>query len=84
MTPRLLDEKALAEYLSLPIASVRRLAVGRRLVDGRVRFDRQAIDRWLDATPAGALPSPANANLSPAEDALARWIEDPDHAARPA
>lgn len=48
-SPRLLDETAAAEYLSLPIGSLRRIAHGRILIGGRPRWDRLALDAWLDA-----------------------------------
>jgi hypothetical protein len=81
MTPRLLTERAAAEYLSLPIAAVRRLTEGRVTIAGRVRYDRLVIDRWLDGEPAPA-PSAANANETASGQALARFKQSHPHVAR--
>jgi hypothetical protein len=83
MMPRLLTEEAARDYLSIPLAAVRRLTVeqGRTMVDGYVRYDRLKIDRWLDGEPAPA-PSAANANETAAASALARFKQSHPHAAR--
>lgn len=48
MTPRLLTEKAAAEYLSIPVTDFKRLCVGRVPLGTRVRYDRVALDAHLD------------------------------------
>ena len=85
MTPRLLTAEAVAQYLSVPVASARRLTIGRTVLDGRVRWDRVAIDAHLDEAPApGVLsPSPANSNDTEADAALAQYLEAQAHASRP-
>lgn len=75
MPPRLLTEAAAAAYLSLRAKDMAQVTVGRVTVAGRLRFDRAALDRWLDGEPAAALPAPANANASPASQALARFVQ---------
>jgi hypothetical protein len=67
--PRLLDQKSAAEYLSLPAAVVGRMATGRVLIDGRTRWDRVALDAWLDAQRGVAPQSPANENQTEADAA---------------
>lgn len=80
---RLLTAEAAAVYLSLPVAAVRRLAAGRVVLDGRARWDRLALDAWLDERfrPAPAA-LPANENASEADLALARFLEAQPDAAR--
>ena len=80
--PRLLDQNAAARYLSLPLAAVRRLAAGRVSIDGRVRWDRVALDAWLDEQRGVRAQSPANENLTDADAALARFTEASRHAPR--
>jgi len=82
MSPRLLDLASAAAYLSLPLAAVRRLAAGRVVIDGRARWDRVALDAWLDEQRGGRVLSPANENPSPADAALARFLETARHAPR--
>ena len=86
-TPRLLDDRAAAAYLSLPVAALKRLRQGRVLIDGRVRWDRLALDAWLDGQAAGVAPmAPAAVPAvlqDDAETALDRWIADQRHVARP-
>lgn len=48
MTPRLLTDKAAAQYVSLPVAEFKRLAIGRVPMGSRVRYDRRALDAHLD------------------------------------
>jgi hypothetical protein len=80
--PRLLTERAAAEYLSIPVAGVRRIAAGRVVLDGRVRWDRLALDEWLDAMRGRAPTSAANQNQTKADAALAEWLADQTNAAR--
>lgn len=80
---RLLTAEAAAAYLSLPVAAVKRLAAGRVVLDGRVRWDRMALDAMLDAAFRPPAPSrPANENASEADLALARFLEAQPDAAR--
>lgn len=82
MTPRLLTERAAAEYLSIPIAGVRRLTAGRVVLDGRVRWDRLALDAWLDGMGRQSSSSAANQNLTGPDAALEQWLADSQNAAR--
>lgn len=75
LPPRLLTEAMAAEYLGgLPIAAMKRVQVGRVTIAGKLRWDRFALDAWLDALRSGAPQSPP----IPAEDspdaALARFL----------
>lgn len=82
MTPRLLTERDAASYLSLPLAHMRRLLAGRVVLDGRVRWDRVALDAWLDAQRGATPSSPANQNLNGSDAALAQFLADKNHAPR--
>lgn len=75
MTPRLLTDRALADYLSLPICRAAKVAAGRVLVEGRIRWDRLAVDAWLDAQRGVTPPAPANTNLSGPDAALAQFLD---------
>jgi hypothetical protein len=81
MTPRLLTERAAAAYLSLPVAAMKRLQAGRVTLDGKVRWDRRALDEWLDAL-RGARPQSANQNASGPDAALAQFLADTQDASR--
>lgn len=80
--PRLLDLAKAAEYLSLPLAAVRRLSAGRVQIDGRTRWDRVALDAWLDDQRRVKAELPANENITEADAALARFLETSRHAPR--
>jgi hypothetical protein len=80
--PRLLTERDAAAYLSIPVAGVRRLEAGRVVLDGRVRWDRVALDEWLDALRGRGPQSAANQNSTKADEALAGWIADKKNAPR--
>ncbi|WP_091739875.1 hypothetical protein [Phenylobacterium immobile] len=82
MTARLLTDRALAEYLSLPLTSARKVAAGRVMLGGRVRWDRIALDAWLDEMQGVTAQLPANENPTPADEALARFLEGQRHAPR--
>ena len=82
MAPRLLTAEGAAEYLSLPLAAVRKLTVGRVEVVGRIRFDRDALDRWLDGGDAPAKVAASNENASAADAALADFLASHPHVAR--
>lgn len=80
--PRLLTDQGVAEYLSLPLATARKVMAGRVAVQGRIRWDRLAIDRWLDGQQGLAPSAPANANLSGPDAALARFMARSQDASR--
>ena len=84
MGARLLTESAAAEHLSIPKACMKRIVRGRVLIDGRVRWDRVALDAWLDELSGmGVQSEPANCNMTEAEAALERFLsEDQERAAR--
>ncbi len=73
--PRLLTEQAAADYLSLPRASMKKVAAGRTTIAGRVRWDREALDAWLDEQhgTGAKMPDPP-ADDSP-DAALLRFAE---------
>jgi len=81
---RLLNENQAAAYLGIPKAALKRIMVGRVPIDGRIRWDRIALDRWLDEMGGMGAPSPANTNQTEAEAALDRFLSDQRHAPRPA
>lgn len=74
MTPRLLTERALADYLSLPVTRARQVMAGRIVLEGRVRWDRVALDAWLDGQRRDAPQLPANSNTSGPDAALAQFL----------
>lgn len=82
MSPRLLTERALADYLSLPLTRARQIMAGRVVLAGRVRWDRAALDTWLDGMGGAAPPAAANTNLSGPDDALAQFLAGSQDAAR--
>jgi hypothetical protein len=63
-----------ANYLSLPVATFLRLGVGRVQVGAKIRFDRFALDRWLDEDRSNAPKSAPEEEDSP-DDALARFAD---------
>lgn len=79
LPPRLLDAKAGAEYFSLPVATFKRLAVGRCNIGGCVRYDRFALDAYLDGESA-VVANPDNGNDP--EAALARFTQRQSNASR--
>lgn len=84
MIPRLLTDRALADYLSLPLCRARKVMAGRVVLEGRVRWDRLALDAWLDGLRGAAPPAPANTNLSGPDAALAQFLAgSQDAAGRP-
>jgi hypothetical protein len=82
MTPRLLTDRAAAEYLSIPLTGVRKIMAGRVLLDGRVRWDRLKLDAWIDGLGGGASQSHANENPTGADAALAQFLADQKNASR--
>lgn len=73
MSPRLLTDRGVAEYLSLPLCRARKVMAGRLVLEGRVRWDRVALDAWLDAQRGVAASSAANTNTGGPDAALALW-----------
>lgn len=82
MTARLLTERAVAEYLSLPLTSARKVLAGRVVLEGRVRWDRRAIDAWLDGMRGVRTDGAANTNLTGPDAALAQFLAGSQDAAR--
>jgi len=82
LLPRLLTEQAAADYLSLPRACMKKVAAGRTAIAGRVRWDRIALDAWLDEQRGvEAKLSPPPAEDSP-DAALQRFSERFENAPR--
>jgi hypothetical protein len=83
MTPRLLTEQAAADYLSLPRTAMKQVRAGRTAIAGKVRWDRMALDAWLDEQRGVAAQLPA-ADDAP-EAALDRFLSrrDEDAPRRP-
>ncbi len=83
MTPRLLTEQAAAEYLSLPRAAMKLIKAGRTAIAGRIRWDRLALDAWLDEEAGIAAKSPAvGQNDDDPEAAFDRFDQDFKNAPR--
>lgn len=80
MTSRLMTEGEAADHLRIPKSELKRLTVGRVPINGRIRWDRVALDHWLDGLAGLSAPMPANANQTEAEAALDRFITDQRHA----
>lgn len=79
---RLLNETQAATYLGIPRAAIKRILVGRVPIDGRIRWDRVALDAWLDALRGVKTDAPANSNKTDADDALDRFLATSGHAPR--
>lgn len=78
LPPRLLTKEQAAEYLGeIPVEEFVRQGVGRVPVGRYVRYDRFAIDAWLDRVsgliPNSATPAAAKAEEDTPEAALARF-----------
>jgi hypothetical protein len=73
-SPRLLNDEAASDYLALPRAAMKRLTQGRIIIDGKVRWDRLALDVWLDGFAGLTAPAVASSNQNDAEAALERFI----------
>lgn len=74
LPPRLLDEAEAAAYLEVPVKAFRREPIGRVVVCGRVRFDRFAIDAYLDNLSGLAPKSVLSTGEDDPEAALARHL----------
>ncbi len=72
IAPRLLTKEEAATYLSLPVATVVRLGIGRVRLGIHTRYDVAALDEHLDAM-RGAVANAAPSDE--AEAALARFTQ---------
>ena len=75
MTSRLLTLDEAAAYLAIPKAAVKRVPVAPVNVGGRMRWDRIALDAWLDREAGLAAPLPPSTGTSP-DDVLDQWLTD--------
>jgi hypothetical protein len=82
VTARLLTDRAVADYLSLPLTCARKVMAGRVMLEGKIRWDRVALDAWLDALRGSAPHAPANANMTGPDAALAQFLAGSQDAAR--
>lgn len=83
MTPRLLTAHDAAAYLALPVTQFEKLGIGRVCMGTKLRYDRVAIDRHLDALAGLSAPSEApTADNDDPEAAFARSAPDIGDAAR--
>lgn len=71
---RLLTEEQAAEYLCLPVAEVVRQGIGRVPMGRYTRYDRRALDAYLDQL-SGLAPQFANDDDSP-DAAFDRSVRD--------
>lgn len=76
--PRLLTEAQAADYLGeISVGEVKRQGIGRVPIGRHVRYDRRAIDAWLDSLsdliPRSAPTTPAPEDPDTPEAALARF-----------
>ena len=79
MNPRLLTEAQAAQYLGLPVATVRKLPFGHVRLGTRHRYDRKALDSHLDRM--AGLDSSSEPNVNKANAELAQFIADHPNAA---
>jgi predicted component of type VI protein secretion system len=77
VTARLMTETEAAEYLSLPVASVKKLAVGRVRLGSRTRFDRRALDAHLDALSGLSTPTLSDDDMDAEFDRFAATLNRP-------
>lgn len=73
LAPRLLTLDEAAGYLSLPLATTRRLGIGRVRLGTKTRYDRVALDAYLDEQRGVTPDEPQPANE--AEAALERFTQ---------
>lgn len=74
LTPRLLTEEQVADYLGdIPVKEVVRQGIGRVPIGRYVRYDLRAVNAWLDSL-SGLIPNSADA-APPADD-----FDDPEAA----
>jgi len=72
ITPRLMTLDEAAAYLNIPKTAVKRIGVYPVNVGGRLRWDREAIDNWLDRL-SGITPPPKLDGMSAADRAYEEW-----------
>jgi hypothetical protein len=90
MTPagRLLTDDQAAAYLGVRRSDLKGLPLRLRVpINGKPRWDRRAIDAWLDAQTGLVAPSPAQAAAEIPDDgdaALDGWLKDKGADARAA
>ncbi len=75
MTSRLLTLDDAAAYLAIPKAAVKRIPVHPVNVGGRLRWDRNALDAWLDEEAGLRAPPPPSTGTTP-DDILDQWLTD--------
>ena len=83
MTSRLLTLAQVAEYLNIPKTAVKSIPRGVVTICGRVRWDRVALDAWLNEVAGCAAPEAPREEQTP-DEALAAWIADENAHARTA
>ena len=71
-----------AAYVSIPVAEFERLGIGLVRMGTKVRYDRVATDRHLDALAGISAPSPAQEADNDPEAAFDRSRPDLRHASR--
>lgn len=76
--PRLIDEHQAARYLgNIPVSEVKRQAIGAVPIGRHVRYDRVALDRYLDGL-AGLTSDPTTQpSQNDADAALDRFFDQP-------
>jgi len=75
VTARLLTLDEAAAYLAIPKSRVKGIPVPPVNVGGRLRWDRVALDDWLDKEAGlGVQPTPATGSTPDA--LLAQWLTD--------
>ena len=80
LSPRLLRASDAAAYLSLPVTVFQRLRIGVVQLGKSIRYDRLALDAYLDQLGGLSAKSPPQ-DLDEAEAALARFHARDGHAA---
>jgi len=73
MTSRLLTLDEAAAYLAIPKAAVKRIPVHPVNVGGRLRWDRVALDAWLDK--AAGLIVPPSTDAITSDDPFDQWAK---------
>jgi len=81
MTARLLTLDETATYLAIPRSRVKGIPVPPVNVGGRLRWDRVALDAWLDK--AAGLEPQSSGGLTTADDPYQKWIAGVLNDARP-
>lgn len=81
LTPRLLEAAEAAAYLNVPVKAFVREPIGRVLICGRIRYDRVALDEWLDERRGCAPVLGDGHSEDDADAALARFAQSFERAA---